>query len=474
LFIALVPLYLIQARQIVKDIGVGDSSSGRLAGAMQTHVNRISLAIVSYLQIHNPGDLERIRFEEAEVNRLLSELRDKTPRSGSDAAFAQVEKAYEAIQQAAAELRQEDQGQRKQQEALNAAGEALMSVMVARMEPSIKPSQLKSSARLQAVLAAAAEAKSVTKTPSNAESLATSQTRFHRAMETYVQLSGTRRARVWAAEASALFDQCIGLAQEVQRAEEKKQADLDGFTQKQNDFNVVLQENRLFQTQGFQFSSAGELFTSGLVSVLAGGILLLFGLVFCLRRAIGESHRSSQPSLRNILSCVEAAASGDVSRVPESTSSDEAGQLAQAVSRLIQVLARSENLVYHLAALVESSGEAIISHTLDGAILSWNKGAQRIYGYSADEMKGQSIFLLAPDAEAEMEHYLRRLSTGEQLQPFEVTHRARNGRSINVLVRVSAIFDSTRKIIGASFCAQDMTGTEVHPVSALEEPRTYS
>ena len=107
---------------------------------------------------------------------------------------------------------------------------------------------------------------------------------------------------------------------------------------------------------------------------------------------------------------------------------------------------------------MESSGEAIISHTLEGAILSWNKGAQRIYGYSADEMKGQSIFLLAPEAEAEMELYLRKLRGGERLQPFEITHRARSGRPVSVLVHVSAIFDSTRKVIGASFCAQDMTG----------------
>ena len=200
-------------------------------------------------------------------------------------------------------------------------------------------------------------------------------------------------------------------------------------------------------------------------------MLLLAGLVFSFRTAKDGPRPSSHPSLRNILSCVEAAAAGDVSRVPELRTSDEAGQLAQAVSRLIQVLARSENLVYHLAALVESSGEAIISHTLEGTILSWNKGAQRIYGYSADEMKGQSIFLLAPEAEAEMELYLRATAHGGAAPALRNHHRARNGRSVTALVRVSAIFDSTRKIIGASFCAQDMTGTEVHPLSALQGPR---
>jgi len=473
LFIALGPLYVFQARQILKDAGTPDPSSGRLVGAMQARVNGISLAIVPYLESHDPEMFERIRSEGAEVNRLLGEIRDETAQKGSAVSFAQVDKACESMQQALAELLKEDQGLRKEQETLNAAGEALMSVMVARVEPSIKPGRLNSSSRLQAVLAAAAEAKSVTKNPQNAAPLVASQKRFHQAMEKYLESSGNRRAQLWATEAAALFDQCIGFAQNVQRAEERKQADLERYMQKQSVFNIVLQENCVSQAQSIRFCSISQLFAPGLISVLAGGMLLLFGFVFCLRTAKGGSH-ASPPALRNILRCVEAAAAGDVSRVPEAGASDEAGQLAQAVSRLINVLARSESLVYHLAALVESSGEAIISHTLEGVILSWNKGAQRIYGYSADEMKGQSIFLLAPEAEAETENYLQRLRRGERFQPFEVAHRARSGRPVGVLVRVSAIFDSTHKIIGASFCAQDLTGADLRALKAIEEPGRYS
>jgi two-component system CheB/CheR fusion protein len=169
------------------------------------------------------------------------------------------------------------------------------------------------------------------------------------------------------------------------------------------------------------------------------------------------------------LHCVEAAAAGDVSRSPQHWSRDEIGQLAQAVGRMISVLARSENLVYHLAALVESSGEAIISHTLDGTILSWNKGAQRIYGFSAEEAKGQSIAVLSPhDGGAEMMRTIERIRSGERIQPFETIHQARNGRSVRAFVRVSAILDSTRKVIGASFCAQDLTETTLLKPKAIE------
>src|SRR5262249_16188423 len=125
-------------------------------------------------------------------------------------------------------------------------------------------------------------------------------------------------------------------------------------------------------------------------TLLVGGVLLVF---------VSGRRAESQVvgPVQEILQCVEAAAAGDLSRTPDHWSRDEVGQLAQAVGRLISVLARSENLVYHLAALVDGSGEAIISHTLDGTILSWNKGAQRMYGYSAEEMKGKSIATLSPD-----------------------------------------------------------------------------
>jgi PAS domain S-box-containing protein len=164
--------------------------------------------------------------------------------------------------------------------------------------------------------------------------------------------------------------------------------------------------------------------------------------------------------VHDILQCVEAAASGDMSRTPKHWSNDDVGRLAQAVGRLISVLGRSENLVYHLAALVDGSGEAIISHTLEGTVLSWNKGAQQMYGYSAKEMKGRSIAVLSPEDEgAEMMHHLEQMASGQSIKPFEVRHQARNGRTVVALVRASAIFDSTRKVIGASFCAQELPQT---------------
>ncbi len=166
--------------------------------------------------------------------------------------------------------------------------------------------------------------------------------------------------------------------------------------------------------------------------------------------------------VREIVRCLEAAATGDLTSLPKAPAGSPMEPLAQAAEKLIKVMLRSENLVYHLATLVESTGEAIISVTMDGTILSWNKGAQRIYGYSPEEMKGRWISVLAPnESRAEMLYLLQRVRLGEKINPFEAVHAARNGRAVRAFIRITAILDSTRKVIGASFCAQDLTETEL-------------
>ncbi len=176
--------------------------------------------------------------------------------------------------------------------------------------------------------------------------------------------------------------------------------------------------------------------------------------------------------LRDITRCLEVASTGDMTRLPKASTCSAVQPLAQAAEKLIKVLSRSENLVYHLATLVESTGEAIISVTMDGTILSWNKGAQRIYGYSPEEMKGRWISVLSPnESRSEILYRLQRVRQGEKVNPFEAVHAARNGRPVRAFIRISAIMDATRKVIGASFCAQDLTETELLRTTAANQKR---
>ncbi|MGA7906179.1 MAG: PAS domain S-box protein [Candidatus Sulfotelmatobacter sp.] len=111
-----------------------------------------------------------------------------------------------------------------------------------------------------------------------------------------------------------------------------------------------------------------------------------------------------------------------------------------------------------LASIVDSSEDAIIGKTLDGIITSWNKGAERIYGYAAEEVVGKSISIIAPkDRSDEIPRILERIGRGESMQYFESVRVAKDGRRLNVSLSVSPIRDTEQKIVGASAIARNIT-----------------
>jgi len=111
-----------------------------------------------------------------------------------------------------------------------------------------------------------------------------------------------------------------------------------------------------------------------------------------------------------------------------------------------------------LAAIVASSDDAIISKTLNGDILSWNAGAERIFGYTAEEAIGRPILLVIPTERHDEERVLlERLRRGERIDHFETVRVAKNGSRIDVSLTVSPIRDESGKIIGASKVARDIT-----------------
>ena len=111
-----------------------------------------------------------------------------------------------------------------------------------------------------------------------------------------------------------------------------------------------------------------------------------------------------------------------------------------------------------LAAIIDSSDDAVISKTIDGVITTWNRGAERIFGYSADEMVGQPIALLAAAGhEDEMPALLQRLRRGERVDHFETVRRHKDGSDVLVSLTVSPIYDDSGEIAGASKIARDIT-----------------
>ena len=111
-----------------------------------------------------------------------------------------------------------------------------------------------------------------------------------------------------------------------------------------------------------------------------------------------------------------------------------------------------------LAAIVASSDDAIIGKDLNGIITSWNDGAERIFGYAADEMIGKSIMRLIPsDRQEEEIEILSRIRRGYRFDHFETIRLAKDGRQLNVSITVSPIKDSAGRVVGASKVARDIT-----------------
>jgi two-component system sensor kinase FixL len=111
-----------------------------------------------------------------------------------------------------------------------------------------------------------------------------------------------------------------------------------------------------------------------------------------------------------------------------------------------------------LAAIVNGSDDAIIGKTLDGVVTSWNRGAEQIFGYTADEMIGQTLErLFPPELYAEEPDILARLSRGERIDHYETRRRHKNGSEIAVSITVSPVRDESGRIVGASKIARDVT-----------------
>ena len=133
-------------------------------------------------------------------------------------------------------------------------------------------------------------------------------------------------------------------------------------------------------------------------------------------------------------------------------------RLIQCNIRDITERKQAEKTAILLAAIVESSDDAIIGKDLNGIIQSWNAGAEKIFGYSAGEMVGRPLALLIPeDQPDEEDQILEKVKRGESVRNFETVRQAKNGRRIDVAVTVSLIKDSTGQIVGASKVARDIS-----------------
>jgi PAS domain S-box-containing protein len=119
---------------------------------------------------------------------------------------------------------------------------------------------------------------------------------------------------------------------------------------------------------------------------------------------------------------------------------------------------KGEEALLRHAAVIESSGDAIAAGTLDGIIVSWNKAAQKIYGYTEAEAIGKPINMLAPPELPDEENkILEILKAGGRIEHFETVRVTKAGKRINVSLTISPIRDSSGRTVGCSGIARDIT-----------------
>jgi PAS domain S-box-containing protein len=136
---------------------------------------------------------------------------------------------------------------------------------------------------------------------------------------------------------------------------------------------------------------------------------------------------------------------------------------------------RADQRIRDLAAIVESSDDAIISKTLEGRILTWNKAAERIYGYTAEEIVGQSVSILVPhDQPDELQEILAKLKSGETVTHYETVRVRKDGERIHVSLAISPVKDAEARIVGAAIIARDITERARQTRAILLLNRLYS
>lgn len=165
----------------------------------------------------------------------------------------------------------------------------------------------------------------------------------------------------------------------------------------------------------------------------------------------GAIHRLTLRSRSGGLVSVEIQAT--LTRTPQGAVSG-----ATLLLRDMTALRDAQAELNRLAAIVESSADAIISKTLDGRITSWNRGAQEIFGYTADEAIGQSALMLIPPERAQEEmDILASLADGRRVPHFNTVRLRKDGRQIDVSVTISPILDARGQVVGGSKIARDVT-----------------
>lgn len=207
-------------------------------------------------------------------------------------------------------------------------------------------------------------------------------------------------------------------------------------------------------------------------AVIFGGSISLLSLL--LATVVARTITMPINSLRdNALTLVKGATPHFIPGTPEIA--ELWGALQRAFEDRDRTEAELQQLSGRMTAIISSSNDAILSKTFDGIITSWNESAERMFGYAAHEMVGQSIRrLIPPDRQQEEDDIIARLRKGERVENFETLRMDRDGKLIDVSVSISPIIDASGKLLGASKFVRDISDRKAREKRLQESERRLS
>jgi PAS domain S-box-containing protein len=229
-------------------------------------------------------------------------------------------------------------------------------------------------------------------------------------------------------------------------------------------YQPVMQQSEIMGT--LFIKSDLEVMYSQINHLLLIGLLLTFGslvIAYLLSNILQKTISGPILDLEKVANIVSK--DYDYSIRALKTSNDEIGSLTDAFNQMLTQIEQqnlaiisAEEASSKLAAIVEFSNDAIISKSPAGIITSWNQSAERMFGYSAEEMIGQSILkIIPPDRQDEEPQIIRRLINGERVEDFDTLRLKKDGTLINISLSISPIRDAKGNIIGFSKIARDIT-----------------
>lgn len=441
------------------------------AASLIGFVNKINLYAASYVQNRDLQTLQPLAEAEKEFENSLGVFQKQNSRLFPIASQMKILEAYEPFKDAVVDLLTAQAMQSKKWESLLTKDDEIVFLLERHLRPLVRMGQRMAVARLDLILNLENHVRGVPKDLTRyllkraAEvepSMRGSEQRFNTLLRLYERLITLPKEREELDRLSSLLDENVSLAEEILRMEKGKQ----------NAFSQLIRTNQTLQgtistalpavrPEVIQDKKAA-IFHSIMLIVFFASLVVLIGIVSALFSGLWI-YRRLRRSVKHISDVAEAAVTGDLSRQVTSQDAKELGGMAQSVNRLIKVLRRSERLIYQLGSLVESSGDAVVGMNLRGTILSWNHNAERMYGYSAEEVQGKSIAMLFAN-EAQVHLILGRLSQGKQTT-LDTVHLRKSGVNIQAHLIVNRILNSTGEVIGIS-----MLSRALPPLPELPSP----